>query len=66
MPMKSEKRERNEPLRDEPLCSGCGFEPRLPNQRYGRRCHNDAQKKYRLKRRNELALLRELAKRKGE
>ena len=65
MAMKNEKRGRNELLRDEPPCCGCGFEPRLPNQRYGKRCHNDAQKKYRLKQRKELTLLRELAKGRG-
>jgi hypothetical protein len=65
MPMKSDKRDRDDPLLDEPKCCGCGFEPRLPNQRYGKRCHSDAQKKYRLKQRSELVRLRELAKWRG-
>jgi uncharacterized OB-fold protein len=43
-------------------CCGCGAEPRLPNQRYCRNCRNEAQKKYRLKRREELWSLRKGAK----
>jgi len=36
-------------MRDEkpPLCSGCGAESRLPGQRYGRECRNEANRKYR-------------------
>jgi hypothetical protein len=29
------------------LCSGCGAEARIPGQRYGRECMNEANRKYR-------------------
>ena len=28
-------------------CSGCGAEARIPGQRYGRKCMNEANRKYR-------------------
>ena len=43
------------------LCCGCGAEPRLPEQRYGKRCRNEAIRKHRLKRRAELLRLRQAA-----
>lgn len=38
--------------KDVSVCSRCENEPPLPNQRYGRNCHNAAQREYwaRLKR----------------
>jgi hypothetical protein len=29
------------------ICSGCGAEARIPGQRYGRQCMNEANRKYR-------------------
>jgi hypothetical protein len=43
-------------------CCGCGVAPRVPNQRYCRTCHNEAQKKSRVKCREELLALRKSAK----
>jgi uncharacterized OB-fold protein len=37
-------------------CCGCGAQAR-PNQRYCRNCHKEAQKKYRMKRREALLAL---------
>ena len=34
---------------DGPACSGCGAEARLPGQRYGRECMNEANRKYRVR-----------------
>jgi len=41
------------------ICSGCGAEPRLPKQRYGKNCRNEAIRKYRLKRREQFERLRD-------
>ena len=46
-------------------CRGCGAAPRAKNQRYCRSCHNEVQKKSRVKAREELLFLRKSAKDKG-
>jgi hypothetical protein len=46
-------------------CCGCGAAPRAKNQRYCRNCHNEVQKKSRVKCREELLSLRKSAKDKG-
>jgi len=33
------------------VCSGCGAEARIPGQRYGRECMNEANRKYRARQR---------------
>jgi len=43
-----------------PLCSGCKKEPRLPGQRYGRFCRNDAQRKHQEKMRKALHIVRNI------
>ena len=32
---------------DAAACSGCGAEARIPGQRYGKQCMNEANRKYR-------------------
>jgi hypothetical protein len=40
-------------------CTGCGAEARLPGQRYGRRCMNEANQKYRDRLRELLGRIRQ-------
>ncbi len=42
-----------------PPCSGCGAEARVPGQRYGRECRNEANRKYRARRKALIGRLRQ-------